>query len=89
MDQTDLNTTRKSHFSRDVLTIFTGATIAQIIPVLVSPVITRLYGPADFGLLAVFTSITSIIAVIVCLRYESAIVLASSDEEAANVFGLC
>jgi O-antigen/teichoic acid export membrane protein len=89
MPSTEQNTSRKSYFTRDVLTLVTGAGIAQIIPVILSPVITRLYGPAAYGLFALFTSITSILAVTVCLRYESAIVLPRSDEEAANVFGLC
>ena len=86
---TDQSTSSKSHFSRDILTLVTGTTIAQIITILASPVITRLYGPEAFGLLAIFTSITSIISVIICLRYEPAIMLPKSDEEAANVFGLC
>lgn len=80
--------TRASSFGVDVLTLVTGTTIAQIITFLASPVITRLYGPETFGLLALFISITSIIAVIACMRYEVAIMLPESDEEAANVFGL-
>jgi lipopolysaccharide exporter len=79
----------ESRFSRDVLTLVTGTTVALIITTLASPIITRLYGPAAFGLLALFTSITGILGVIVCLRYELAIVLPKSDEEAANIFGLC
>ena len=89
MPPAEQNISPKSHFSRDVLTLVTGAGIAQIIPIILSPVITRLYGPEAYGLFALFTSITSIMAVIVCLRYELAIVLPRSDEEAANVFGLC
>lgn len=80
---------RSSAFGVDVLTLVTGTTIAQIITILASPIITRLYGPETFGLLALFTSITSIIGVIACMRYELAIMLPESDEEAANVFGLC
>jgi len=79
----------KSKFSRDVLTLVTGTTISQIITILAAPIITRLYGPEAFGLLAIFTSITGLIGVIACLRYELAIMLPKSDEEAANVFGLC
>jgi O-antigen/teichoic acid export membrane protein len=89
MPPSDLDISRKSHFSRDVLTLVTGTTISQIITILATPFITRLYGPEAFGLLAIFTSITSLISVIVCLRYELAIMLPKSDEEAANVFGLC
>jgi lipopolysaccharide exporter len=79
---------RSSSFGVNVLTLVTGTTIAQIITILASPIITRLYGPETFGLLALFTSITSIIGVIACMRYELAIMLPKSDEEAANVFGL-
>jgi lipopolysaccharide exporter len=79
----------ESRFSRDVLTLVSGTTVALIISTLASPIITRLYGPEAFGLLALFTSITNILGVIVCLRYEVAIVLPKSDEEASNIFGLC
>jgi len=79
----------ESRFSIDVLTLVTGTTVSLIITLLASPIITRLYGPAAFGLVALFTSITGILGVIVCLRYELAIVLPKSDEEAANLFGLC
>jgi len=79
----------ESPFSRDVLTLVTGTTVSLIITTLASPIITRLYGPEAFGLVALFTSITGILGVIVCLRYELAIVLPKSDEEAANIFGLC
>jgi lipopolysaccharide exporter len=79
----------ESRFSIDVLTLVTGTTVSLIITLLASPIITRLYGPAAFGLVALFTSITGILGVIACLRYELAIVLPKSDEEAANIFGLC
>ena len=79
----------ESRFSGDVLTLVTGTTVSLIITTLASPIITRLYGPEAFGLVALFTSITGILGVIVCLRYELAIVLPKSDEEAANIFGLC
>jgi O-antigen/teichoic acid export membrane protein len=83
------NGIQKSSFSGDVLTLLTGTTISQIITVLASPVITRLYGPEAFGLLALFTSLTSVFIVISCLRYELAIMLPDNDEDAASVLGLC
>ena len=79
----------KSHFSCDVITLVTGTTAGLIITLLASPLITRLYGPEAFGLVALFTSITGICGIVVCLRYEQAILLPESDEEAANVVGLC
>ncbi len=78
-----------SEFGKNVLTLFTGATIAQVIPFIVSPILTRLYSPEDFGLLALFTSVFSLFSIIVTLQYETAIVLPSENYKAANLVGLC
>jgi len=75
-------------FFADVLTLVSGTTIAQLIIILASPLITRLYGPYEFGLLAIFSSITGIIGVIACMRYEFAIMLPDKDELSANLLGL-
>jgi len=83
------NAPKPSRFSKNVLTLVGGTTIAQLIVILSSPIITRLYSPDAFGLFSIFTSITGILAVIACLRYELAIMLPKSDKEAANVLGLC
>jgi lipopolysaccharide exporter len=80
---------RSSSFATDVLKLVTGTTFAQVVTILASPLLTRLYGPEAFGFLALFTSITSIIGVIACMRYEMAIMLPKTDEEAANLLGLC
>lgn len=75
-------------FTRNVLTLLTGTTIAQAIPVLIAPVLTRLYSPKDFGLAALFFSVTSILGVIANGRYELAIVLPVEDEDAINITAL-
>ena len=80
---------KSSRFSKNVLTLFGGTTAAQLITILASPIVTRLYSPEAFGVFSIFISITGILAVIACLRYELAIMLPESDKEAANVFGLC
>lgn len=79
----------KSAFTRDVVTLVKGTTIALVITTIASPIITRLYGPEAFGLFALFSSITGVFGVIACLRYEAAIMLPKSDKDAANVLGLC
>lgn len=79
---------RKSSFAGDVLMLVTGTTFAQLLAILAAPVLTRLYAPDTFGILALFTSITGILSVIACLRYELAIMLPEKDEEAANLFGV-
>lgn len=79
---------KKENFVTDVLTLAGGTTFAQILTILAAPVLTRLYGPDDFGVWALYLSITSIISVIACMRYEYSIMLPESSEEAVNLLGL-
>jgi O-antigen/teichoic acid export membrane protein len=78
----------KSEFSKNVLTLMAGTTIAQAIPIAISPILTRLYTPQDFGIFALFISITNIFGSIVNGRYELAIMLPKKDEDAINIFAL-
>lgn len=78
----------KSEFSRNVLTLMTGTTIAQAIPIAISPILTRLYTPEDFGVFALYMSIASILAVLATGRYELAIMLPKKDEDAVNIAAL-
>lgn len=76
-------------FARNVVTLMTGTVFAQILLILVAPILTRLYTPLDYGVFNLYTSIGSILAVIACLRYEGAIVLPKNDKDAANVLTIC
>lgn len=78
----------QSEFSRNVLTLLTGTTIAQAIPIAISPILTRIYTPQDFGVFSLFVAITSIFGSIANGRYELAIMLPKKDEDAINVFAL-
>ena len=75
----------KDGFARGVSVLVGGTAGAQILLVLTAPILTRLYTPEDFGLLAVYASLLAIIGVISSLRYELAIPLPEDDVEAANV----
>ena len=52
----------KSEFTKNVLTLMTGTTIAQAIPIAISPILTRIYTPEDFGVFALYIAIVSFIA---------------------------
>jgi len=73
-------------FLRNVLTLIFGTSIAQIIPIIASPLLTRLYTPEDFGVFAVFLALATMLASVANLRYELAIMLPEGDDEA---FALC
>ncbi|EOX4079937.1 lipopolysaccharide biosynthesis protein [Vibrio alginolyticus] len=78
-----------SKFNRHLITLLSGTIIGQAIPVAITPILTRLYTPEDFGLLAIFVGITLTIGSIANARYELAIMLPKKDEDAYNVAGLC
>lgn len=78
----------KSEFTKNILTLMTGASIAQAIPIAISPILTRIYTPEDFGLFALYMSIASLIAVMATGRYELAIMLPRKEGDAANIVAL-
>lgn len=78
----------KSTFARGVSVLVGGTAGSQALVVLAAPLLTRLYNPEDFGLLAVYTGLLALFSVVASLRYEMAIPLPASDTEAANVLTL-
>lgn len=75
----------KSEFVRNVLTLMTGTSVAQAIPIAISPFLTRIYGPDDFGLYALYTGVALVLAVFATGRYELAIMLPEKEEDAAEL----
>jgi len=78
----------KSEFSRNVTILLTGTALAQAIPLAVSPILTRFYSPEEFGLFAIYFSITSMISIIATGCYEWAIMLPRNEEDAVNITAL-
>ncbi len=76
------NVLSKSKFAKNVLTLITGTALAQIIPIAISPLLTRLYSPEDFSVFAMYSAILSIFSVVACLRFEIAIPIPEDDKEA-------
>ena len=65
------------------VTLLTGGTlVGQGLFVLLSPLLSRLYSPAAFGIMGVFVSTVGVLASVATLRYELAIPLPSADKEA-------
>ena len=75
-------------FARSVLVLAAGGAIGQLIAVIASPVITRLYSPVDLGTLSVYTSLLSLLAVAVSLRYEQTIPMPALDHEGRNLLAV-
>lgn len=82
------NRARNSPFLRNVLVVMTGTAAAQIIGFALSPIISRLYSPSDFGLFGTFGAVTGVIAAGATLEYTQAIMLPKAREDAMNLFAV-
>ncbi len=76
-------------FRLKVLQVAGGTALAQGMLVLASPVLTRLYTPADFGVLVVYVAIVSILVILASLRLEYALPIPADDGEAIDLLALC
>ncbi|MCR3955122.1 MAG: oligosaccharide flippase family protein [Gudongella sp.] len=78
----------RSKFTKGVALISGGTAFAQIINIIISPIITRLYTPEEYGILTMYTAFLSILAIAGALKYEWGIPISKSDIEAINVLTL-
>jgi O-antigen/teichoic acid export membrane protein len=82
--------TRSASENARGITALGGATLfAQALGAGAILLLARLYSPTDFGIYAAAISLTSIIVVAGCLRYEQAIPIADSRMQAAELIVLC
>jgi O-antigen/teichoic acid export membrane protein len=72
-------------FFRNFTILSGGSILAQLFNVALTPLITRLYLPTNFGQLALFVAFFNVATVAVSLNYEFAIVSAPSHREAAHL----
>ncbi|EIO3975975.1 lipopolysaccharide biosynthesis protein [Vibrio vulnificus] len=72
----------KNNFNKYLLTLLSGSVVAQALPVAITPVLTRIYTPEDFGVLAIFMAISLTLGSIASGRYELAILLPVKDDDA-------
>lgn len=76
----------KGSFISHVATLTTGTAVSQGINILAMLLLTRIFAPQAFGLLALFMTCVSLFSVLGGARYELAIMLPEDDTEAVNVF---
>ena len=74
---------------RSVATLASGSSAAQLLVLLSSPLLARLYTPEHFSILAVFVAVLKITVVVSSFRYHLAIPIAKNDGDAVSVVFLC
>ncbi|RYM34743.1 lipopolysaccharide biosynthesis protein [Brumimicrobium glaciale] len=78
----------KSELIKSAIVLSSGTVLAQAISYLLTPFITRLYSPEDFGEFGIIMRIVAFLAVIGAARYEHAIPLPKKNEHAFHIYRL-
>jgi O-antigen/teichoic acid export membrane protein len=78
----------QSELFRNTSILISGTALAQLIPIILQPVLRRFFTPEIFGAYSVYLSLLGILTILSCLRYELAIILPRADKEAAALFFL-
>jgi O-antigen/teichoic acid export membrane protein len=79
----------KKNFSKNVAILMSGTVASQIIPIAISPVLTRLFDPHAFGVWGVYMALFAIMAIGATGRFEYAIFLPKSLFHAKEIVALC
>jgi len=72
-------------FLRKSATMLSGSLVAQFIPFLAAPLLTRLYTPEEFGLFGLYAALFVPAGIIATGRYDLAVVVATRDKTARSV----
>lgn len=79
----------KSSSARNFAKLLSANVVAQVIGLLIYPILTRVYAPEDFGLLNLFVSIASVICVLATSEYHNAIVLPKQQKDSVAMVHWC
>lgn len=74
---------------KNILKLISSEGIGRVVGFMAAPLITRLYTPSDFGLLAVFASVCALLYPFCTLRYNVTIPLHTNDRICINAVAAC
>ncbi len=75
----------KTEYSKHILTLMSGTILAQAIPIAISPILTRLYSPSDFGTFSLYFALAVLFGSLAAGRYELSILIPKQHESARQI----
>ena len=79
---------QQSPFLRNVAKLSSGKLAALTIAVVATPIVSRLFDPAHYGVAALFIAVTTITANVLALAYERAVIFPKDELKANRVYYL-
>lgn len=84
-----LKTFLSSELIQNTLKLSSSNAILMFLPLVVIPILSRIYTPEDYGVWGIFSSVLFIINSFIFLSYENTIVKSIDDEELPSLIVLC
>ena len=79
---------KKSEFFKSVFTLISATSVAQLIAILIYPILSRIYTTSEHGTFALYLSIIAFTAIISTGKYEAAIMMPKENKKAINLAAL-
>lgn len=79
---------KQNTFLKHVLTLMTGTAVAQLIPLVATPFLSRMYTDHEFGIYTLYMALASGIMTIAALRYDMAVVVPEKESDARGLVKL-
>lgn len=81
-----IQNTLSNNTFKNVFILFSGSSIAQIIPLLATIVLTRIFTKDQFGIFFIYSSLGMVLSMVISLKLELAIVLPKKREDSSILF---
>jgi O-antigen/teichoic acid export membrane protein len=78
----------KKDYTRNFFKLFSGMVVAQGLSLALSPLLSRLFTPEDFGVVAFYLAVSGLLSFIATCKYEQAIMLPDKPSDAAAILFL-
>lgn len=72
-------------FGKNFLALFSGSTLAQVIPFLFAPLLSRIFSTEDYAIYGLYIAILEVLAIIIAGRYELTIILPKQNGDAIHL----
>lgn len=78
----------KNSLGKNITLIAGGTAFAQVVGIIFSPIITRIYPPEQYGVLTAYTAVLGLLVISASFDYQKAIPIAEDEDKAINLLML-
>lgn len=76
---------KERSYYRNFVMMLSGNTVGQVIPLVIAPILTRLYSPDEYAVFANFAAIAGMFGIVAAGRLEVAVPIPKEKKEAQNI----